>query len=84
MGWWRSFLDSLDSDGGHIFVLLFLLVGAVFAVKCGISGADAILAGTFASLLTVLKVAGSNAERAQSKVTDSTVVQSSQTAAEAK
>jgi len=27
MGWWRMFLDSLDSNGGHIFILLFLIVG---------------------------------------------------------
>jgi len=69
MGWWRTFLDSLDSNGGHI-VLLFalLLFGAVLLVR-GVMEGGMIVGGSFAAVLTILKDRGSNREQSGGSTT---------------
>ena len=60
---WQDFLDSLNSDGGHI-LLLMLLVGAGMAgIKYGFTKADDLFIGAFTALLILLKSAGSNKTR---------------------
>lgn len=71
MGRWRSFLDSLSTTGGHIFVLVFLIMaGAGIAAygemhgwmeitKVGIGmGGPA-----FGALMMMYKPSGTNAEQ---------------------
>lgn len=67
MGWWRSFLDSLDSDGGHIFVLL-----ALMAVGMSMH-TPSVVDGAFGALLLALKNAGSNKEQFGSVTSSVTV-----------
>lgn len=62
MGWWRTFLDSLDSDGGHILILMGLIVGAFAIIRFDWASMKAgeIITGAFGALLMMLKSAGSN------------------------
>lgn len=71
MGRWRSFLDSLSTTGGHIFILVFLILsGAAIAAygemhgwmeitKIGI-GMEGISLG---ALMMMYKPSGTNAEQ---------------------
>lgn len=71
MGKWRGFLDSLSTTGGHIFVLVFLIiVGAAIAIfgethgwmvvgKIG-EGMEGLSLG---ALMMMYKPAGTNAEQ---------------------
>jgi len=65
MGWWRTFLDSLDSNGGHILILLVLMLGsfAVLRFEWANMKAGEIITGAFGALLMMLKSAGSNREQ---------------------
>lgn len=54
---WHAFLDSIDSDGGHIVVLVLLMVLA------RLSNRDDVMTGAFGALLLALKNAGSNSDR---------------------
>lgn len=64
MGKWRSFLDSLDTDGGHIFAMFALLaVGLVFYAKVDATSGGTIVIGTFSALLVLLKTKGTNSEQ---------------------
>lgn len=63
MGRWRHFLDSLDSDGGHIFVLLVLIAAGGTLTHLGHMDGSSIVAGAFGALLLALKNAGSNLEQ---------------------
>ncbi len=60
---WHDFLDSLDSDGGKIGILLFLMfLGAEFS-RLAIPKAEDIIIGAFGALLIALKSSGSNKDR---------------------
>lgn len=72
MGRWRSFLDSLSTTGGHIFVLFVLiLVGAVmtyYGESRGLVGVEkigeaTILGPAVGALFMLYKSAGTNAEQ---------------------
>lgn len=64
MGRWRNFLDSLDTDGGHIFAMFGLLViGLVFYAKVDATSGGTIVIGTFSALLVLLKTKGTNSEQ---------------------
>jgi hypothetical protein len=64
MSGWRNFLDSLDTDGGHIFAMFALLVvGLVFYAKVDATSGGTIVIGTFSALLVLLKTKGSNSEQ---------------------
>ena len=58
---WHAFLDSLDSDGGHILVLVVLMT--MGAAMHALGSSDSVLAGAFGALLLALKNTGSNRER---------------------
>ena len=52
---WKEFLDSLDTSGGHIFVLGCLVLLAVMMQQSHAPKADDILLGGFGALLAVLR-----------------------------
>lgn len=63
MRFWHDFLDSFDSDGGKIF-LLMVLMGIGFAgAWMGVPKAEDIIVGSFGALLIALKDSGSNKDR---------------------
>lgn len=66
MGWWRTFLDSLDSPGGHIIVLVFLLCAGIGLVVKGVMEGSTVVGGSFGALLVVLKDAKSNKDQTTS------------------
>ena len=62
---WERLLDTLDTSGGHIFVLLvLLLVGATMA-RAGVMKGEDVMLGSFGALLFCLKEAHSNHTRHQ-------------------
>lgn len=77
MGRWRSFLDSLDSGGGHIFTLFVLIClgGAMFFFDNTAGGQ--IITGAFGALLMMLKSVGSNRDQLGTTATTATVVTAS-------
>lgn len=77
MGYWRTFLDSLDSDGGHIMILMILIVGGFGLLRFDWANMKAgeIIAGAFGALLMMLKSAGSNREQSGSSTSTVSSVQ---------
>jgi hypothetical protein len=65
---WHDFLDSLDSDGGHLALMVFLMIVGVVAFRHGYPKADDVIIGAFGALLGALKGVGSNKDRS-AKVT---------------
>ncbi len=65
MGWWRTFLDSLDSNGGHFFILLFLIVGGFSILRFDWAGMKAgeIIGAAVGALLMKMSKSGSNREQ---------------------
>jgi hypothetical protein len=71
MGRWRGFLDSLATTGGHIFVLIFLVmfgVGILFVAesRSSMKGAEmgAGMEGlALGALLMMYKASGTNSEQ---------------------
>jgi len=63
MGRWRSFLDSLDTDGGHIFVLVGLLALGLCVFLYDATAGGTIVTGSFGALLMMLKSKGTNSEQ---------------------
>jgi hypothetical protein len=53
---WRRFLDSLDSSGGHIVVLLFLVGLGLVSFKLSYPGAQAIVGGSIGAILYSMRV----------------------------
>lgn len=75
MGRWRSFLDSLDTNGGHIFLLFVLIcVGFIVFVYDATAGGT-IVTGSFGALLMMLKSSGTNREQLGATSTTMTVAQ---------
>lgn len=63
MGRWRSFLDSIDTDGGHL-VCLFVLIFTGLIVFCfDPTAGGTIVTGSFGALLMGLKTKGTNSEQ---------------------
>lgn len=60
---WQDFLDSLNSDGGHILLLAFLSVLGMAGMVYGLPKSDDMYIGAFTALLILLKSAGSNKTR---------------------
>lgn len=63
MGRWRGFLDSLDTDGGHIFVLFVLLLTGLSLYFYDATSGGTITIGAFSALLLILKSKGTNSEQ---------------------
>jgi len=71
MGWWRTLLDSLDSNGGHIFILLAMIVGGFCVLRFEWANAKAaeLISMAGGALLMMLKSAGSNREQSGGSTT---------------
>ena len=52
---WERFLDSLDTPGGNIAVLLCLVLLGVMMVYLGMSKGEDLLIGSFGALIGVLR-----------------------------
>jgi hypothetical protein len=64
MGWWRSFLDSLDTNGGHLALLLLLIIiGGAFYVGVDATSGGQMISLSFGALLMALKSVGTNSEQ---------------------
>lgn len=64
---WERLLDTLDSSGGHIAVLILLLLVGVGMVKFGVTKGEDVMMGAFGALLLALKTASSNHARNNGK-----------------
>ena len=63
MGAWSSFLDSLDTGGGHIFVLLVLIfTGIGVYAKLDATTGGQVITLAFGALLALTKATKSNRE----------------------
>lgn len=65
---WGQWLDSLDSGGGHIAILLLLIVLGVVMVKLGIDKGEDVLVGAFGALLVALRTSERNQKRPTEQV----------------
>ncbi len=52
---WKEFLDTLDTPGGHIFLLACMVLLAVMMQQSKVPKAEDILIGSFGALLAVLR-----------------------------
>jgi hypothetical protein len=59
---WKEFLDTLNTPGGHVFILLFCSTGLLFAVWKGLPKADALLGEAFAVLLYAMRGEKTNSD----------------------
>ena len=62
---WERFLDSFDSSGGHIILLLVLMLIGAAIHQAGIAKGEDIMIGAFGALLGALRTAHSNHTRQQ-------------------
>lgn len=69
---WHDFLDSLDSDGGHIFLLLILMGVGMIGLDFKVAKSEDVLTGAFGALLMSLKNSGSNKDRTNSRTVSET------------
>lgn len=60
---WERFLDSIDSSGGHLALLLALILIGCVMYRLAIPKAEDIIVGAFGALLGALKVTSSNFQR---------------------
>lgn len=64
---WGQLLDTLDSSGGHLALLLVLMLIGVGMVHLGIEKGEDVMIGAFGALLGALRTAQSNQARANGK-----------------
>lgn len=62
---WERLLDTLDTSGGHIFILAMLLLVGVSMTQLSIAKGEDVMMGAFGALLLALKTAHSNYARQQ-------------------
>jgi len=56
MSGWKDFLDSLDTSGGHIFLMFLLfLLGVLVLSGLGIAEGRDVIVASVAGILTTLK-----------------------------
>jgi hypothetical protein len=60
---WQDFLDSLNSDGGHLLLLSIMVWLGMIGMKYALPKAEDLYIGAFTALLILLKTAGSNKTR---------------------
>jgi hypothetical protein len=63
MNYWRCFLDSLDTGGGHIFVLVFVVAFGVWLFFHDNTAGGQIINLSIGALLTILTLKKSNREQ---------------------
>ena len=73
MGWWRTFLDSLDTPGGHIVLMFALMIFGVGMIHYSIMEGSTIVTGSFGAILIMLKEKGSNREQSGGSTTTAQV-----------
>ena len=52
---WKAFLDSLDTPGGHIFILLMLVGASVAALANKVPAAEPLAVAAGTALMVVLR-----------------------------
>ena len=57
---WHLLLDSIDSNGGHVFILLLLMIFGVTMMRFGMMQGEAVVTGAFGAILFKMKDSGSN------------------------
>jgi hypothetical protein len=55
MNTWKAFLDSLDTPGGHVFILLMLVVVSVGALAAEVPAAEPVAVAAGAALMVALR-----------------------------
>ena len=55
MNSWKNFLDSLDTPGGHIFILLGLVGASLAALAQEVAAAEPLAAAAGAALMFALR-----------------------------
>lgn len=60
---WQDFLDTLNTDGGHILLLAIMVWLGMIGMKYAVPKSDDLYVGAFTALLILLKSAGSNKTR---------------------
>lgn len=63
LGRWRSFLDSLSTDGGHIVVLLYIMMSAGVLFFFDATAGGQIMNLSFGALLKMLVDKGTNKDQ---------------------
>jgi len=63
MGRWRSFLDSLDTNGGHIFVVFCLLPIGIAMFYFDATAGGQLITGALTALYVMVKSTGTNSEQ---------------------
>lgn len=63
MNGWKELLDSLDTPGGHIAVMVLLVLLGVSLVYFNIAKGEDVLVGAFAALLAMLRGTVTNSSR---------------------
>lgn len=69
MNTWRAWLDSLDTPGGHIVLLVFVLVLLMLATVWKIQGIDKFMGEAFGALLYSLRGTISNGAEKKKETT---------------
>ena len=64
---WKDFLDSLDTPGGHIAVLLLLVIASGTLLALGVADSKEALTLSFGALLAVLRGSVTNYSRQNGK-----------------
>lgn len=80
MRFWQDFLDSLNSDGGHILNLTLLVCLGMVAMFYQLPKGEDLFIGALAGLLVMLKTAGSNKTRRDRPLPESTTTLEATTA----
>jgi hypothetical protein len=73
MGWWRTWLDSLDTPGGHIVLMFVLMLFGVAMIHFSMMEGSTIVTGSFGAILIMLKEKGSNREQSGGTTTTAQV-----------
>ncbi len=79
LDFWRGFIDSLDTGGGHIFIALFvLLVGVWCYMHIDATAGGQVMTGAMTALWVMLKTQKSNREQMSASATVTATAQSTE------
>jgi hypothetical protein len=79
LGWWPLFLDSLDTNGGHILILVIIMVTGFLGLRFEWSAMKSgeLVTGAFGALLLMLRTVTSNREQQGGSTTLTSKLESS-------